>query len=133
MCELIKELERITPDLPPIPNIIQYREEIDNRTIYRFNGGIVTSENLHSEEAIAIAKIFIHKGVTFERHVHPFSYEWLIILRGSLILSFDDSKDILLNVYDSINIDINKPHSAYAVEDTTIIAITIPKDDGFPK
>lgn len=132
MCEVLFKLEQLTPDLPPVPQLSNFKEEFNDVIVYRFKEGVVRSSNVYSEDDIAIAKSFIPNGVTFDMHSHKYSREWVIVLEGLLKLTLD-GEELVLDKYDSIKIEADKPHSAKALQDTTIIAITIPKDDGFPE
>lgn len=132
MCNIIKKLEQLTPKLPPVPDLVFYRVSRGTPVTYAFKAGDAVSENIYSTPDIGIAKTFIKEGVTFDIHKHEISGEWIIVLNGVLKI-FVDSVETELHKYDSIKIDAKKPHFAMAVTDTTIIAITVPKDDGFPE
>lgn len=128
---LIDKLEEITPNLPEVPLLTDFKKIENLVTSYEFKDGVAISQNLYNTPDIAIAKTFIPKGTTFEEHIHYVSGEWVIILEGALKMFFD-GKEQLLNKHDCVMVIANKPHCAIAVEDTTIIAITIPRDDGWP-
>lgn len=127
----IDKLEELTPKLPEVPSLVTFKKTENNTTRYDFKDGVALSESIYNTPEIAIAKTFIPKGTTFEEHIHQISGEWVVILEGSLKVFFDD-KEQLLNKHDCVVVIANKPHSAIAVEDTTLIAITIPRDDGWP-
>jgi quercetin dioxygenase-like cupin family protein len=132
MCEVLDKLEKLTPQLPSIPRLYTYRNNLEDITFYKFSNGVATSQSLHSEDDITIAKTYIKAGVIFDVHSHDISGEWLIVLCGILEVTIEDNVTVL-EKYDSIKIESYKPHSAKALTDTTIITITIPKDDGFPE
>lgn len=132
MCKNLDKLEALTPKLPRIPSIKDFRVISEGVIKYQLDKGEAISEPIYSTEDIAIAKFFIPKGSTFPTHVHVNIDEWLILLKGSLSLFIEDEL-VVLNRYDSIKITADKPHHAIAVEDSTIIAITAPRDDGFPE
>jgi len=132
MCKALDKLKELTPQLPLIPSIKDLRFADGAIVKYKLVGGEALSNSLYSDEDIAIAKFFIPKGIIFPTHVHKESDEWLIILEGTLGLDLE-GKTIMLDKYDSIKITADKPHKAIAVEDSTIIAITVPRDDGFPE
>ena len=129
---ILDKLEELTSVLPHIPTLSDFKVEHDNITTYEFSNGVAISHNIYSTNDIAIAKTFIPKGTNFETHQHNVSGEWIIVLDGVLDLTLD-STSTLLKKYDSIKIDAAKPHSAIAVEDTTIIALTVPRDEGHPE
>ena len=131
MCMLIDKLEEITPKLPEYPPLNSFTVTSDNQTRYIFKNGVAVSENIYNTDDIAIAKTFIPKGVTVGPRAHIISNEWVIVLDGVLKI-FSEEEEKILNKHDSVMVIANKPHYAIAVEDTTIIAITVPKDDGWP-
>jgi len=129
---LIDKLEEITPRLPEYPPLSSFKVITGiNQARYNFRNGTILSENIYSTHDVAIAKTFIPKGTIIEPHAHAVSDEWVIVIEGSLKM-FSEDNEQLLNKHDSIMVIANKPHHAIAVEDTTIIAITVPKDDGWP-
>ena len=132
MCDILDRLERLTTNLPPIPALSEYKVGVGKTATYVFETGNAVSESIYSTPDIGIAKTHIKEGVTFDIHKHDISGEWIIVLNGVLKV-FVDSEAIELRKYDSIKIDAKKPHFAIAETDTTIIAITVPKDDGFPE
>lgn len=132
MCAILNKLEELTSQLPIIPDLSKYKIGVGKTVTYLFDNGKAVSENIYSTPDIGIAKTFIKEGVKFDIHKHEVSGEWIIVLNGILKV-FVDSGETELHKYDSIKIEAKKPHFAIAVTDTTIIAITIPKDDGFPE
>ena len=131
MCDTLDRLCEITKNLPPVP-LEEFRVVDAFKTFYEFSTGTASSQNVYSTPDIAIAKTFIPKGVAFEPHVHTSITEWVIVLSGMLKVYREGFTDTLVK-YESLQIPANKPHSALALEDTTIIAITVPKDEGYPE
>lgn len=132
MCMALDKLEELTPKLPLVPSIKDFQIINEGVVKYRLDKGEAISQSIYSTEDIAIAKFHIPEGSTFPTHAHYNSDEWLIILNGTISLLLEEEY-ILLNRYDSIKITADKPHQAIAVENSTIIAITVPRDDGFPE
>lgn len=128
----LDKLEELTPKLPLVPSIKDFRIIDEGVIKYKLDKGEAISEPIYSTEEIAIAKFFIPKDDAFPTHVHKNIDEWLIMLKGSLELFIEGEKTVL-NKYDSVKITADKSHYAIAVEDSTIIAITAPRDDGFPE
>ena len=128
----LDKLEELTPNLPLLPSLEDFRIINEGVIKYRLNKGEAISESIYSTEDIAIAKFYIPAAGVLETHIHRTSDEWLIILEGTLEIFTEDSYNILTK-YDSVKITADKPHKAIAVENSTIIAITVPRDDGFPK
>lgn len=132
MCVALDKLEELTPNLPLVPSLSDFKIIKDDVTNYKLENGEATSESIYSTEEIAIAKFFIPKDGIFRTHVHSNSDEWLILLKGILEVAIEKDSTVL-HKYDSIKITADKPHKAVAVENSTIIAITVPRDDGFPE
>ena len=132
MCIALEQLERLTPTLPHIPTLSDFKHVNGDVTTYEFDNGVAISENIYSIQDVAIAKTLIPKGTNFNTHQHNISAEWVIVLDGILDVTIE-ADSVILKKYDSIKIDAAKPHSAIAVEDTTIIAITVPRDEGHPE
>ena len=131
MCKILDKLNELTPNLPA-PTLSKYKAVNGSITTYNFESGSAISENIYSIPEIGIAKTFIKGGTTFDIHQHELSGEWIIVLNGELKI-YIKSEFQTLYKYDSVKIDAKKPHFAIAIQDTTIIAITIPRDDGFPE
>jgi quercetin dioxygenase-like cupin family protein len=81
---------------------------------------------------VAIAKTRMTKHTILEEHIHKDSLELLVVLEGQLKLLMNNGI-LTLNPFDHIKIEKNTNHIAMAMEDTLLIAVTIPKDDGFPR
>lgn len=128
---VLDKLEQITPSLPIVHFFGEFRSIRNGIISYRLNKGETISESIYSTEDLAICKLFIPKGRSLDTHIHLESDEWLIILEGTLGLELGDDYK-LLSKYESIKITADKSHKAIAVESSTIIAITVPRDDGFP-
>lgn len=131
MCKILDKLNELTPNLPA-PTLSKYKAANGLITTYNFESGSAISENIYSIPEVGIAKTFIKGGTTFDIHHHEYSGEWIIVLSGELKIYVDSEYETLLK-YDSVRIGAKKPHFAIAVQDTTFIAITIPRDDGFPE
>ena len=132
MCMALDKLEELTPNLPIVPSLQDFKIVSDGIIKYRLDKGEAISESIYYTEDVAIAKFHIPTGNTFITHAHKNSDEWLIVLKGILGLTVEDEY-FLLHKYDSTKITADKPHKAIAVENSTIIAITVPRDDGFPE
>ena len=132
MCKYIDKLKEITPNLPNVPSIGYFRTNSGGIINYKFDKGNAIAFNLYNDADIAIAKSLMLKNHEFESHNHGGSYEILIILEGKLELKIGNDVRIL-EKYDDVKIDMAVPHSGKALADVWFIALTIPKDDGFPE
>ena len=131
MCEYIEKLRTLTPNLPPKPFIDLKSKTGGGMTSYRVEKGVMLSTSLYNEE-ISIAKTFMSENSELENHHHNSSYEIIVILEGTLEVTIDgDAKR--LQKFDKINLKKSQPHSAVAVTDVWFVALSVPKDDGFPE
>ena len=136
MCEITKKLFEIVEQIPDDFSVLtldDLKETVDGVTRYRLANGRADSKSLLDHQHISIALTSVPKGVSFPEHVHhsPVNYELLIILSGILNIKTEEHKDY--GEGEMIVINRNVKHSATAVEDATFVAITIPRDEGFPK
>jgi len=126
MCHVLDKLEAITPNLPQIPMLDTIKSNCKNKNC-KFEDGIVTSKNIYSINNVGISKTFIPKTTIYQPNIYNIQ-EWIIVIEGCINVEIKEDKTIL-HRYDSIRIDLNNPHFIIAEEDTTIITITIPKND----
>ena len=95
-------------------------------------GGNLKAIGLLKVEPIAVADVHINKGHIFPQHKHG-AKEWIICYEGSFLFEYGD-KSIKLNAGDSWRIDTNVLHGiSVTYEDSSFLAIVIPKDDDFPE
>lgn len=78
------------------------------------------------ERTVAVQKAFMSKGTVFPRHVHG-EVEVLIIYEGRL--EFDGREYCIAEV---IHIPEGQEHTIKALEDTWMVAITIPASSAYP-
>ena len=84
---------------------------------------------MKSTPDISINETWFEDGTVVDWHSHE-GYEIIIVTEGCLKLLFK-TEEQTLNKRDKTIISSNIPHSAEAIGDTWIVAITVPKDDGF--
>lgn len=132
MCIEIEILEKLTNRLPKYPTLKDLKiNEWKEWNEYKVIGGSMKSQSIHNCNEVAICKTIMSKGTILEEHIHPGSAEILVVLEGTLKILMDNGVYTLSNSeYLKINENIN--HIAMAMENTTLLAVTIPKDDGFP-
>ena len=133
MCEITRKLFEIVEQIPDDFSVLtlEYlKETADGVTRYRLANGYADSKSLLDHQHVSIALTSVPKGASFPEHVHhsPVNYELLIILSGILNVKIEEYKE-----GEMIVINRNVKHSATAVEDATFVAITIPRDEGFPQ
>lgn len=133
MCKNIEILHEIIETLEPIPSFVDFETfSAEGYKEYKVTNGEMKSHSLFNSDVVAVAKTFISKGAVLDAHVHPDSTELIVIMDGELQIH-SGRKAMMLPKFSSIKIDKNINHSAVAVEDTWFIAITIPRDYGFPE
>ena len=136
MCDLTKKLFQIVEQIPDemdtitLTDLKQIRDGIIG---YRLEKGHAIAQSLFDHNHISIALTMIPNGGRFPEHVHrsPIN-ELLIVLSGELTMKINNEirefKEGELVVINS-----NVKHDVTARGDATIVAITIPKDEGFPE
>ncbi len=110
------------------------KKDSDTIVEYETVEGRITGYGLLNEENVAIQKIFSSKGSKLEYHIHKVK-EWLIVIEGKYSIVIDKgqgAESIVLHHGESVYMEPGTCHSAEALEDTWIIAITVPADGGFP-
>ena len=129
----LKKLEETYKGLPKVPDFGElYVASEKGIYEYRALKGKFKSMCIMDIPEISIAKSTLESGSQVEFHTHKNKYEMLIILSGSMKISFSDGSEKNLLKNDYLAIDGGIAHRADVNEDTTFIAISVPKDEGFP-
>lgn len=125
--ENIKRLREITP-LMDFSNLIS----VNSTPFVKLNmiEGDSFMIGLHKEKDIAVAREFASAGTKFPVHFHE-ELEYIIVYKGSVEIGIDNGK-IILNKGDFIRFEEGKTHSAFFLEDTWFLAITIPASKDWP-
>jgi len=140
MDDLTDRLRRIVNNIPDNLTLedIVIRNKED--TIYPGEGDDSHSRNLYSTNDIAIALTNMPKGATFPNHRHnsPVQKELIIMLKGSVCITKETGngeteKQVVIKQFEIDIIDKNILHRAIALEDCVFVAITVPRDDGYPR
>lgn len=133
MCKNLESLKQLTSQLSPVPDFKTFEKQAwEGWKEYHVLDGFMRSESLYHCDEVTIVKTHITKHSILQEHIHKDSMELLVILEGQLKLIVNN-RVMTLNPFDHVKIDKNTNHIAMATEDTLLIAVTIPKDDGFPK
>lgn len=82
---------------------------------------------LLTERSVAVQKTFMSRGTIFPKHVHS-ETEIMIIFEGSLQIGKS-----ILGPGDLVRFAPNEEHAAVALEDTWMIAVTVPACGAYPK
>jgi len=136
MCKLTKKLFEIVNQIPDDMETItlnDLRQIKDGIISYRLEKGEAISQSILDHNYVSIALTTIPNGCHFPEHVHinPIN-ELLIVLNGKLRMKINNE----IREYkegELVIINSNVKHDATAVGDATFVAITIPKDEGFPQ
>ncbi len=138
MCRITDKIVRIIDKIPEdaeIPSIFDFRVEENGKIRYKLKTkstyAAATSLLHHEKASIALIRIPDKGEFPLHNHKAPVLYEILIILDGKLRLTVNDVTSDL-SEFEMIKIDRNVKHSALAIGDVLLIAITIPRDEGFP-
>jgi len=126
----LRRLKELTPDLPSFP-IEANNGQIDGCKIHKMICGTSISWNLLSQSEISCAKWYNSNGTEFPEHVHE-QREWVVIYKGSMLMTVEGQEEIRLLPGMSMTINPNTKHSARFLEDCWYLAITVPKSEDFP-
>jgi quercetin dioxygenase-like cupin family protein len=131
----LNHLEELTNKICTFSDIVEKREE--NYIIMEMEKGTCLGFNLLNKPEIAVGNFFISKDSTFIKHSHK-QIEYLIVYKGKMTIDVYDSeqKNIIethtLEPGDCFKLEKDTFHSHDFSEDTWALAITIPRDEGFP-
>jgi len=127
----MKRLRELTEQLSTHP----YESHQHEEQIHDFNG-MVRLRGLFSKDEVGVAYVFMAQGSNFPEHAHV-AAEWLIVYKGEVkFTTRDDSgneTDTLAKTGDFIYLNREVGHSAEALVDSWLIAVTIPFEEGLPK
>ena len=139
--ENLETLRLLTHELPPVP--------IDpgdgERGFYRYptkDGiGTVIGWKLLAKDGIAVAHFFMSEGADYPEHGHEDSKEFILVYSGALEVRSDDplacvhfkDKTAVVRSGGCVCFEKQQVHSAKALEDTWFVAVTIPRDEAYPK
>ena len=124
-------LKKIETFLEVIPEGNAILSEHIGYSEMKMDNGIAFAFGLMHIPEIAVSKTVISKGAGFTDHRHSMT-EWIIVFSGKLQFTMEGKTGDLLPG-EGVKITAGTKHSALAIENTKIIAITIPADPTFPK
>jgi len=132
MCS-IDELKLLTETLPPIPNLADFTSDKGGHCAqYEVENGTSFGFNLLNQKEVGVQRLFLSKGGEFPIHAHESEKEWGIIYSGSIKFQIED-EEYIMSVGDSVEIAKTHNHGAIALEDTWLIAVSIPRISGYPE
>jgi quercetin dioxygenase-like cupin family protein len=125
----LKKLKKLTRELEAEKLIDQEPDEEGWHKIITDDGVAMTMGLLKNKD-VAIANTFLQKGCKYPLHKHN-QIECLGVYKGEMNLVLE-GKDNILKQGDIICIKPNERHSAYAIQDTYLWAVTMPAAYEFP-
>lgn len=132
----LDKLKELTNGLPEIPKLKELIGETDSSThsiLYDVEKGTSFGLSLLSRPQVAVQEVVISKGTFFPKHVHEKEREIIIVYKGKLEIIVEGENNQVLLPGDSIVFEPGKVHSSFALEDTNMITISIPRIEGYPK
>jgi quercetin dioxygenase-like cupin family protein len=137
MCNITNKLKEIATQIPDDVSVMTINDFkfIENGiTKYKLKNGCATSRSLLCNEKISIALTAIPDGGFLREHEHvfPVKYELIMLLEGTLKMNIG-GKETLIEEEEFVKIERNIKHDALAIGDVLLVALTIPKDEGFPE
>ena len=128
----LKELTNNLPAVPKLHDLVKSADPSVHSIIYNVEDGTSFGLGLLSRPQVAVQEVFISKGTSFPLHVHDKEKEILIVYKGEMFVKIND-EERLLKEGDFVEICCGNAHSTKALKDTWVIAVAIPRIDGFPK
>ena len=133
--DLVTNLARIKEltECLKFPEIVPYHKTIENsgtilKDFKNFKKGQLIP--IHKEKDFAILVGEMEADFVHQRHTHD-EVEILCVLKGKIIVKRENKiEELILNR--PVIIYPNTPHEVYYVEETKILAITIPASSDFP-
>jgi quercetin dioxygenase-like cupin family protein len=98
---------------------------------YEMDKGMAVAFGLWKQKKIAVSRTIFSSGSLFPEHSHN-EKEFIIVYEGHLDIIVE-GKTTSLTPGDTITICPGQAHSAKAIVDTKVIAITVPAAEGFPE
>lgn len=130
MDNTLDKLRELTNNLPPVPKLGEFKVEHPAFTEYVMDVGSCISYNLLNQKEVSVAKTFISSGGQFPEHDHD-EAEYAVVFSGAMIAYYGDKKKTMM-AGDCIKFEKGEKHRVRALEDTWIIAVTVPRSKDFP-
>lgn len=123
MNNALKQLKELTPKLPSIV-VSEKSPAIE----YNVANGMCFGLALVNTNNVSVQIAVMSKGAEFPAHDHK-SEEFLIIYRGKLIVK-ELGKEF--GIGEHIHFPAGFLHTVVALEDTKMIAVAVPSEEGYP-
>lgn len=119
MRKQIKELRELTERLAE-PGALQVVSNGETKLFGLYNG-----------DDAAVVRVFVPAGVKFPWHTHAMP-EHVVCVSGRAELVQDDGRKRQCKPRTVFTVPASEPHTFVAFEDTWLICVTIPPDEGYP-
>lgn len=129
--ETLRELTKVLPQVPALVDMIHNPGNVRSYVEYEVEDGTSIGFGLLNQKEVAVQKLFLSKGTNFPSHKHDEEKEIGIVFQGKLSVTINGESRIL-GVGDVVQFDKNCCHSGKAIEDTWLIAVSIPRIEGYP-
>lgn len=131
----MNSLERLTELTlclePPLTVAALATFPADGAVEYRVDGTCI-GFNLWNEDRISVQRCFLSSGAVFPEHTHKKSTEWIIVYSGALRVKYGEEDFTTVVPGEGVQIAIGQLHTVESLEDTWMIAVTVPADPGYP-
>lgn len=124
----LKRLRELTELLPPPTVGTEFREG-SGFVEYHIDGTCFGFALFYRPE-VAVQRSFISAGSRFLDHVHE-THEFLLVYQGQIVVYIED-EEYEVGIAGVMHIEPDTPHSVVATEDTWLIGITVPAEEGYP-
>jgi quercetin dioxygenase-like cupin family protein len=126
----LARLKQIAEALPPtLPNLVQWNEKCF--TQYKTDTGTILGFGIYKDDDVAVQRGFLSKGAKFPPHSHGVT-EVITIVKGRLRTQGTEIGPTDLAPAQTVTYPPHDQHSHEALEDTWLIALTIPAAKGYP-
>ena len=129
----IDKLRELTDKLPPAPKLADFTEHLNGSVVkYNVGKGNSLGIGLYVDDKVSVQRVYLEEGTVFDMHTHPCSAELIMCYEG-VVRSTRKGGYKLLRPGDFDYLEPGEAHGGEALENSWIIAITIPPDkEGFP-
>jgi len=127
---VLPELRKLTNSLPTLISISERGE--NSWREYKVEKGYSVAYCLLDTPTISVCRNYFSPGTVFLPHVHENKVEYLICYEGRYKVTGRKTGDVVIEKGGSVKLEAGELHGGEALEQTWLLAITIPPDEGFP-
>jgi quercetin dioxygenase-like cupin family protein len=131
--ESIDKLKTLTfklPEIPTLDTLVTDSDPSKHFILYNMIEGLSFGFSLLNRKEVSVMDLFVAKGTKWPSHMHSIETELGIVYKGSLKVTLGDVEE-QITVGDHVYFEKGMVHSAEALEDTRLIAISIPRAVGY--